>query len=61
MGLATTVPILVCHIAYVVGIKVEATVDVKGPRDGTPPPVSFPNIAYSFNSSPSLPKKSARA
>ena len=44
-----------------VGVKVEAPVDVKGPRDGTPPPVSFPNIPYSFNSAPSLFRKSASA
>ena len=53
--------ILVCQVGYVVGVKVEAPVDVKGPRDDTPPPVFFPNIPYSFNNSPSLSRKSPRA
>ena len=44
--------ILVYSVGYLVGIKVEAPVDVKGPRGGTPLPVSFPNIPYSFNISP---------
>ena len=34
----------VCQVGYVVEVNVEAPVEVKGPGDGTPPPVSFPSI-----------------
>ena len=34
---------------YVVGVKVEASVDFKGPRDGTPTPVSFPYTPYTHS------------
>ena len=38
--------ILVYQVSHVVGVKEEAPVDVEGPRDGTPPPLSFPYIPY---------------
>ena len=41
--------ILVCQVGYVVGVKVESPVVFKGPRYGTPPPVSFPYIPYTHS------------
>ena len=55
MGRDTTGAIMVCQVGYVAGINVEAPVYVKGPRDGTPSPESFPNNPYSFNNFPPYP------
>ena len=57
MGLATTGAILVCQVGYMLGAQVEAPVEDKW----IPPPVSFPNILYSFNNFPSPSMKSPGA